>query len=120
MSPIMGRARSSTPVGSTAEESSRRRAARSLAYRKQQHSRADFREIAWLLIRYRMEKDMTQKELADLVGTSHSQISRIESGRHKTNFETLLRIARALDLKMLVGFESTTASGRSKREIVAL
>ncbi len=67
-----------------------------------------------------MEKGLTQEELAHLVGTSHSQISRIESGRHKTNFETLRRIADALGLKVLVGFESTTTSGRTKRDLVAL
>jgi UDP-N-acetylglucosamine 1-carboxyvinyltransferase len=80
--------------------------------------REGFREIAWLLIKYRMDKGLSQQQLADLVGTSHSQISRIESGRHRTNLDTLTRIAHALDLRMVLGFESTTPSGRAKRELV--
>jgi DNA-binding XRE family transcriptional regulator len=108
-----------SPVGSTTEEAAGRRAARSPEYRAQQAEREGFREIAWLLIKYRMDKELTQEQLADLVGTSHSQISRIESGRHRTNLETLSRIAHALDLRIVLGFESTTSDGRAKRDLVA-
>src|SRR5216683_71215 len=108
----------SSPIGSTAEEASRRRAARSPVYRKRQAERAGFREVAWLLIKYRMDKGLSQEKLAELVGTSYSQISRIESGRHRTNLDTLSRIAHALDLRMVLGFESTTRSGRPKRDLV--
>jgi ribosome-binding protein aMBF1 (putative translation factor) len=108
-----------SPVGSTASEAAARRAARSAVYRQQRDARADLREIAWLIIKYRMDHGFTQEELADRVGTSHSQISRIESGRHATSVDTLLRIARALDLKLVIGFESTRGS-RKKRDVVAL
>ena len=75
--------------------------------------------VAWLLIKYRMDQGLSQEKLAELVGTSHSQISRIESGRHRTNLDTLSRIAHALGLRMVLGFESTTSSGRAKRDLVA-
>lgn len=114
-----GRSALPSPVGSTAEEAAGRRAARSPEYRAQQAERQGFREIAWLIIRYRTEKGLSQEKLAELVGTSHSQISRIESGRHRTNLDTLSRIAHALDLRMVLGFESTTLSGRAKRDLVA-
>lgn len=110
---------SRSPVGSTAVEASARRAARSPEYRAQRADREGLREIAWLLIKYRMDKGLSQEKLAELVGTSHSQISRIESGRHRTNLDTLSRIAHALDLRMVIGFESTTSSGRAKRDLVA-
>ena len=118
------RAAETSPVGSTAERAASQRAAsqraaRSPEYRAQQADREGFREIAWLLIKYRMDKGLSQEKLAELVGTSHSQISRIESGRHRTNLETLSRIAHALDLRMVLGFESTTSSGRAKRDLVA-
>jgi ribosome-binding protein aMBF1 (putative translation factor) len=113
------RAAPSSPIGSTAEEASGRRAARSPEYRAQQAAREGFREIAWLIIKYRMDKGLSQRELAELVGTSYSQVSRIESGRHRTNLDTLSRIAHALDLKMVLGFESTSASGRAKRDLVS-
>ena len=109
-----------SPIGSTAEDAARRRAKQSPTYRRQQSDRADFRELAWLLIKYRMDKGLSQQELAELVGTSHSQISRIESGRHRTNFDSLLRMAHALDLKVVVGFESVTKGGRARRDLVTL
>lgn len=113
------RAADASPIGSTAEEAASRRAARSPEYRAQQAEREGLREIAWLLIKHRMDKGLSQERLAELVGTSHSQISRIESGRHRMNLDTLSRIAHALDLRMVLGFESTTSSGRAKRDLVA-
>src|ERR1700693_4031842 len=112
--------RPASPVGSTAEDGARRRAQRSPTYRRQQTERADFRELAWLLIKYRMDKGLSQQELAEMVGTSHSQISRIESGRHRTNLDTLQRIATALDLTVVIGFASRDHHGRPKRDLVAL
>jgi transcriptional regulator with XRE-family HTH domain len=43
------------------------------------------------------------------VGTSHSAVSRIESGQHKTSFETLRRIAKALNVRLVIGFEAGPA-----------
>lgn len=109
-----------SPIGSTAEQASRQRAASSATYRTQQTQRAGFRQVAWLLIKYRTAKGLSQQELADRVGTSHSQISRIESGRHRTNLDTLERIAAALDLTLVIGFESLTPKGTTKRHLLAL
>jgi transcriptional regulator with XRE-family HTH domain len=38
---------------------------------------------------------LTQEQLADRMGTSHSAISRIESGQHRTSVATLERLAEA-------------------------
>ena len=70
-----------SPVGTPAALASERRAARSPVYHAQQHARADYRDIAWLLIKYRMDHGLSQKDLATRAGTTHAQISRIESGR---------------------------------------
>lgn len=110
----------SSPIGTSAAVASERRAARSAAYRAQQQARVQYREVAWLLIKYRMDHDLTQQELADRVGLSLSQIARIEGGRSKTSLDTLLRIAHALDLKMLIGFESTSSEGQPQRQFVTL
>jgi ribosome-binding protein aMBF1 (putative translation factor) len=117
--PHKSRARAVSPVGQSADQGSARRAKRSPEYRAQQASLAGCREIAWLLIKFRMDKGLSQQELADLVGTSNSQISRIESGRHRTNLETLTRIAHALDLRLVLGFETASSSGKPKRDLVA-
>jgi len=66
--PVSGRGRAAalSPVGSTAEEAASRRAARSPEYRAQQAGREGVREIAWLLIKYRMDKGLSQEPLTDL------------------------------------------------------
>jgi ribosome-binding protein aMBF1 (putative translation factor) len=117
--PRTTRSRAVSPVGQTADQAAARRAKKSPEYRAQQAALAGCREVAWLLIKFRMDKGLSQQELADLVGTSNSQISRIESGRHRSNLDTLTRIAHALDLRLVLGFETTSASGKPKRDLVA-
>ena len=119
VAPAGKRSRAKSPVGQTADEAAPRRASQSPEYRVQRAALAGCREIAWLLIKFRRDKGLSQQELADLVGTSHSQISRIESGRHRTNLDTLTRIAHALDLRLVLGFEATSPSGKPKRALVA-
>jgi ribosome-binding protein aMBF1 (putative translation factor) len=93
-------------VGSTTKQAQRRRARASRAYRAEQRRLAQFEEMARLVIKRRAALGISQKELAKRVGTSHSAISRIESGRHKTSVETLQRIAQALGARFVLGFES--------------
>ena len=45
---------------------------------------------------YRMELGMTQTELAEKGGLSHSALSKIESGQLSPTFQTLLRIVKGL------------------------
>lgn len=65
-----------------------------------------FEELARLVIKHRSALGMSQEELAKRMGTSHSAVSRIESGRHKTSVETLRRLAHALGVRLVLGFES--------------
>lgn len=59
----------------------------------------------------RKAKKLTQKELGELVGISEAQINLIENGKRSPSFETLLKIAEALDCEM--------ADLVSKRENIA-
>ena len=112
-------AKTSGLLGTTAVEASRRRAARSASYRREQRRLAGFEELARLVIRHRAALGLSQKELAERVGTSHSAISRMESGRHRTSVATLQRVAEALDLRLVVGFESGPRE-RPVRELVTV
>lgn len=94
-----------SPIGSTAVAAHRHRTANNLAYAREWGARALAREIAWQLIRYRMDNDLTQEELAQRTGTSHSQITRIESGRHLPSVTSLGKIAAALDLTLRIVLE---------------
>ncbi len=57
------------------------------------------------MIARRQALDLTQQELAARVGTSHSVISRIESGQHPTSVTTLRRLADAFGTHLVVGFD---------------
>lgn len=49
------------------------------------------------LKKLRKAKDMTQKELGTLCDISESMVSNLESGKKSPSFETLLKLAEALD-----------------------
>lgn len=51
----------------------------------------------------RKEVNLSQKELADLVGTTQRIISNIENAEINIGFNLLLRIARALNLNLIFG-----------------
>ena len=53
-------------------------------------------EAAYQVARLRMLKGMTQKELAELVGTNKSSIARLESGNREPSISFLRRIVDAL------------------------
>lgn len=107
-----------SPIGASAASATRRRAARSAAYRAKQRRLEQFEELARLVIKHRAELGLSQKDLAKRVGTSHSAISRIESGRHQTSVATLQRIAAGLGLRLVVGFESGPVD-RPTRELIS-
>jgi ribosome-binding protein aMBF1 (putative translation factor) len=93
------------PVGNTTTEARRRRA-RNAVYQREQERLAPYEAVARLVIKHRMDLGLTQAELASRMGTSHSAISRIEGGQHTTSVTTLQRLAAALDLRFVMGFES--------------
>lgn len=49
------------------------------------------------LLLLRKQRGITQKELADKVGTTQTVISRLESASVKPSLETILKVAEALD-----------------------
>ena len=59
-------------------------------------------EIANQLIQARLERGLTQKELADKIGTRQGHISRMESGQQNISIGMLKRVAKALDKKVHV------------------
>ena len=53
-----------------------------------------------LLSELREREDYTQKELAELAGTSQSTVARIESGTMNVTFDTLAHIVNAMGYKL--------------------
>jgi len=54
------------------------------------------------IITARIEKKLTQKNLAELIGTRQSNISRLESGNYNPTLDFLQKIASAMDKKLEV------------------
>ncbi len=111
--------RATSPVGDSPSAGASRRSARSATYRAEAARIEPFEAIARVVIMRRCELGLSQRELAERMGTSHSAISRIESGQHQTSVETLKRLATALELRLLIGFERGPAS-RPERELVRI
>jgi ribosome-binding protein aMBF1 (putative translation factor) len=108
---------SQSAVGTPATEARRRRARRSAEYRAAQQDLAPYEAIARFVIQRRAELGLTQEQLADRMGTSHSAISRIESGQHRTSVATLQRLAEAIEVRFVMGFE-TGPDARPVRDLV--
>jgi transcriptional regulator with XRE-family HTH domain len=88
-------------------------------YREELRRLAPYEGVARIVIARRQALGLTQQELADRVGTSHSVISRIESGQHPTSVTTLRRLAAAFETHLVVGF-SDEPEEIVDRELVAV
>jgi len=55
-----------------------------------------------MIIRRRIEKGLSQKQLAQKIGTKQSAISRFESGTYNPTLSFLQKIAEALDAKLKI------------------
>lgn len=62
-------------------------------------------EIARAIIRARIEKKMTQKELAKKMNTTQSVISRLEQAQTSPSISLLKRLATALNTTLYVQFK---------------
>jgi ribosome-binding protein aMBF1 (putative translation factor) len=111
------KSKSVSPAGSPAAEAAGRRARRSPGYRAARERLEPYEQLARIVIRRRTELGLTQEELAQRMGTSHSAISRIESGQHSTSVQTLQRLAAALEMRFVMGFEHGPAA-KPVRELV--
>jgi ribosome-binding protein aMBF1 (putative translation factor) len=58
----------------------------------------------------RVERNLSQRELAELVDTTQSAIARVESGERAARIDTLLRIANALDCRLELSLAPRTRS----------
>jgi predicted transcriptional regulator len=61
-----------------------------------------FAQIADDVAARRVEQGLSQRELAELTGTTQSAIARLERGGRPPRIDTLLRIAEALDCDLAV------------------
>ena len=60
----------------------------------------DFEKIGKRIQSFRTERKLTQAELAELIDTNQKHLSRIESGYHRSSLDTIVAIARALNVSV--------------------
>lgn len=63
-----------------------------------------YNNIAKEIVRLRMEKGITQKQLADICGIQQSNISRLETGIYNPSVQLLNKIAEALGKTIKIDF----------------
>ncbi|MFH1790033.1 MAG: helix-turn-helix transcriptional regulator [bacterium] len=61
-------------------------------------------EIAYQILQLRKKTKMSQKELAEKIGTTQSNIARMEAGQQNFTTNTLNKIASAFNLDLQVNF----------------
>jgi ribosome-binding protein aMBF1 (putative translation factor) len=59
-------------------------------------------ELRKKILLLRLDEGLSQEELADKAGMKQSVISRIENGESEPRIETVNRIAKALDRKVII------------------
>ncbi|MBM3700972.1 MAG: helix-turn-helix transcriptional regulator [Actinobacteria bacterium] len=67
-----------------------------------------FYQIINQLLYLRKERNLTQKELAELINTTQSCVARLESGKYNPSLRFLQKIADACDKKIEIKFTPKT------------
>lgn len=95
-----------SPIGQSISDLIAEEEERDPEYKAERERNRHLREFAKLVLIRRTELGLNRQALAERMGTSHSVISRLESGRHSFSIATMVRIARALDVKLVFGFDT--------------
>lgn len=61
-------------------------------------------EVSEIIIESRIKSSMTQKKLAEKVGTKQAAIARAENGAHLPSLSFLEKIAKAMKMQVKVSF----------------
>lgn len=86
-------------------EKMKKRLMKNPAFRKEYEATRLEREIARAVIRARLERGLTQKQLAEKLHTRQSVISRLESMNTTPSLTFLKRLAQALNTTLQVQFK---------------
>lgn len=112
-----------SPRGRSVAAAAAERARHSESYREARDEYAAIKELRkrnWIAAHIRerrYELDLTQKEVADQAETSHSFISKVESGNHMPTIPVLQRILAVLDEELLIGIERQVPQEEPEREV---
>ena len=58
------------------------------------------------IVKQRIKQGLTQKELAEKIGTKQSAISRLEAGNYNPSISFLRKLAKALNTELKISFSN--------------
>ena len=61
--------------------------------------------LGYAIKQARQERNLTQEQLGELVGVKKAQISKIENSTTDARFDTILKVFKALDAKVIFNVE---------------
>lgn len=81
---------------------------------------APARAFAVMLIRYRSDHELTQRELAARLGISQPRVAKLESGEHNPAIDTIVNAVRTLGVEFCLdvapaGSKSTFVTARARK-----
>ena len=89
-------------------------------FEKEYHRTATLYRLADRLLLLRKQRGLTQKELAEIIGTTQAVVSRLESVSVNHSLETILKFAEALDAVVdvrLTPIEDTRPKNEQKENV---
>lgn len=60
------------------------------------------RWLAVVVLRYRAEHGLSQRQLSERLGVHQSDVARMESGEHTPTVERLVRVSSGLDIELMI------------------
>lgn len=73
---------------------------------------APARQFATMLVGYRADHDLSQRELAELLGVSQPRVARMESGEQNPDFETIIAAVGKLRTEFVLDVAPLGADAR--------
>jgi len=82
-----------------------------LEFKKAERKIRPYYDIVKLIVHRRNDLHLSQKDLAEKIGTHQSRISKIESAENDLRISTLIEIAEALDTELNIQFIPFSETG---------
>ena len=71
------------------------------------------RAVAFAIVRYRADHDLSQRELAERLGMKQPQVARLELGEVNPSMDTLMRISARLGIEFTIDVRPAGAPARN-------
>lgn len=71
-------------------------------FREEWQRLAPARAFSIALLRYRAEKDLTQRQMAEALGVSQPRVAKLESGEHNPTIDTIINMVKRLGIEFAI------------------